>query len=64
MKNQVFNTITMLSLLLMLAAVSVNAQKLSDDSIAVNIPFDFAFCETRLPAGNYTTAARRFAIVL
>ena len=54
MKNQAFKTITMLSLLLMLAAVSVNAQKLSDNSIAVNIPFDFAFGETRLPAGNYT----------
>ena len=54
MKNQAFKTITMLSLLLMLAVVSVNAQKLSDNSIAVNIPFDFAFCETRLPAGNYT----------
>ena len=54
MKKQTFRIITMLSFLLVLAAVSVNAQRLSDDSLAVNIPFDFAFGETRLPAGNYT----------
>ena len=54
MKKQAFRTITMLSLLLLLAAVSVNAQRLSDNSIAVNIPFDFAFGETKLSAGNYT----------
>jgi virulence-associated protein VagC len=54
MKKQAFGTITMLSFLLVLAAVSVNAQRLSDNSIAVNIPFDFAFGETKLPVGNYT----------
>jgi hypothetical protein len=54
MKKQAFRTITMLSFLLVLAAFSVNAQRLSDNSIAVNIPFDFAFGETRLPAGTYT----------
>jgi hypothetical protein len=54
MKKRVFRTITMLSFLLVLAAVSVNAQRLSDDSIAVNIPFDFAVGQTKLPAGNYT----------
>jgi hypothetical protein len=54
MKKQAFRTITMLSCLLVLAAVSVNAQRLSDDSIAVNIPFDFAVGQTKLPAGNYT----------
>jgi hypothetical protein len=54
MKKRVFRTITMLSFLLVLAAVSVNAQRRSDDSIALNIPFDFAFGETKLPAGNYT----------
>ena len=54
MKRQAFRTITTLSLLLVLAAVSVNAQRLSDNSIAVIIPFDFAFGETKLPAGNYT----------
>jgi len=54
MKKQAFRTITMLSLLLMLAAVSVNAQQLSENSIAVNIPFDFAVDETKLPAGKYT----------
>jgi len=60
MKKQVFRTITMLSFLLVLAAVSVNAQRLSDDSIAVNIPFDFAIGQTKLPAGNYTL--RRIAL--
>jgi hypothetical protein len=54
MKKQAFRTITMLSLLLVLAAVSVNAQRLSDSSIAVNIPFDFAVGQTKLPAGKYT----------
>ena len=54
MKNQGFKTITMLSLLLMLAAISVNAQQLSENKIAVTIPFDFAVDETKLPAGNYT----------
>ncbi len=46
MKKQVLKTITILSLLLVLAAVSVNAQQLSENSIAVNIPFDFAGNET------------------
>ena len=54
MKKQALRTITMLSFLVVLAAVSIQAQRLSDNSIAVNIPFDFAFGETRLPAGNYT----------
>jgi hypothetical protein len=54
MKKQAFRTITMLSFLLVLAAVSVNAQRLSDNSIAVNIPFDFAVGQTKLPAGKYT----------
>ncbi len=54
MKKQAFRTITMLSLLLVLAAFSVNAQQLSENSIAVNIPFDFAVGETKLPAGKYT----------
>ena len=54
MKKQAFRTITMLSFLLVLAAFSVNAQRLSDNSIAVNIPFDFAVGQTKLPAGKYT----------
>ncbi len=54
MKEQAFRTITMLSLLLMVAAISVNAQQLSENRIAVNIPFDFAVGETKLPAGKYT----------
>jgi hypothetical protein len=60
MKKQAFRTITILSLLLVLAAVSANAQRPSDDSVAVNIPFDFAFGQTKLPAGNYTL--RRIAL--
>ena len=54
MKKQAFRTITMLSFLLMVAAISVNAQQLSENKIAVNIPFDFAVGETKLPAGKYT----------
>jgi hypothetical protein len=53
MKKQAFKTITMLSLLLMLAAVSVNAQQLSDDLFAVDVPFDFVVSDTKLPAGKY-----------
>jgi len=60
MKKQIFRTITMLSFLLVLAAVSVNAQRKSDNSIAVNIPFDFTIGQTKLPAGNYTL--RRIAL--
>ncbi|MCM3906275.1 MAG: hypothetical protein ND866_31695 [Pyrinomonadaceae bacterium] len=60
MKKQAFGTITMLSLLLVLAAVSVNAQGRSENSIAGNIPFDFAVEDTKLPAGNYTL--RRIAL--
>jgi hypothetical protein len=60
MKKQTFRIITMLSFLLVLATVSVSAQRRSDNSIAVNIPFDFAVGETKLPAGNYTL--RRIAL--
>ena len=60
MKKQAFRTITMLSFLLVLGTVTVNAQRLSDNSIAVNIPFDFAFGETKLSAGNYSL--RRIAL--
>ena len=54
MKKQSFRTITVLSFLLVLAAVSVNAQGRSESSIAGNIPFDFSVGDTKLPAGNYT----------
>lgn len=54
MQRQIFRSITMLSLLLVLAVVSVNAQGRSESSIAGNIPFDFAVGDTKLPAGNYT----------
>ena len=52
MKNQAFKTITMLSLLLMLAAISVNAQQLSESKITGNIPFNFVVGETAFPAGQ------------
>jgi len=54
MKKQAFKTITILSLLLVLAVVSVNAQGRSESSIEGNIPFDFTVGDTKLPAGNYT----------
>jgi len=54
MKKQAFITTSVLTFLLMLAAVSVNAQQLSEERIMVNIPFDFAVGETKLPAGKYT----------
>ncbi|MCA1603107.1 MAG: hypothetical protein LC776_16220 [Acidobacteria bacterium] len=54
MKKQAFRTISMLGFLLMVAAISVNAQQLSENKIAVNIPFDFAVGETKLLAGKYT----------
>lgn len=54
MKKQAFKSITMLSLLLMLAAISVNAQQLSESKITVNIPFSFVVGETTFPAGQYS----------
>ena len=54
MKKRILGTMTILSFLFVLAALSVNAQQLSENSIAVNIPFDFAVGETKLPAGKYT----------
>jgi len=54
MKRQAFRTITMLSLVLVLAVVFVKAQGQSESRIAFNIPFHFAVDETDLPAGNYT----------
>jgi hypothetical protein len=53
MKKRSFGTVTMLSLLLMLGANSVNAQHLSESKISVTIPFNFAVGETKLPAGEY-----------
>jgi hypothetical protein len=60
MKRQALRTITMLSFVFVLAAVSVNAQGRSENSIEGNIPFDFAVGNTKLPAGNYTL--RRIAL--
>jgi hypothetical protein len=51
MKNKGLRTITMLSVLLMLTAVSVCAQ--SRNKRAINIPFDFIVGQKTLPAGEY-----------
>jgi hypothetical protein len=53
-KKQVLGNVTALSFLVVLAVVSVNAQQSSENRIPVNIPFDVAVGETKLPAGNYT----------
>jgi hypothetical protein len=57
MKKQVLKNFTMLSLLLMLTAVSVAAQ--SDRSRITNIPFSFIVGGKTLPAGDYTVEPNR-----
>ena len=52
MKKQALRTFTMLSLVLMLTAVSVCAQ--SERSGVLNIPFNFIVGGKTLPAGEYT----------
>lgn len=54
MKKQTLRTITITSLFLLLAAVSVQAQVSSARKMSVNIPFKFAVGERELPAGDYT----------
>jgi hypothetical protein len=56
MKRQVFRFLTMLSLLLMLSAMSVNAQS---TRVTMNIPFDFSVGQRTLPAGIYTIEPSR-----
>ena len=57
MKKQALKNFTMLSLLLMLTAVSVAAQ--SQRSKVTNIPFSFIVGEKTLPAGEYTFEPNR-----
>ena len=57
MKMQALKNLTMLSLLLMLTAVSVCAQ--SERGNVTNIPFSFVVGEKRLPAGEYTFVPNR-----
>jgi hypothetical protein len=52
MKKKLYSTFAMLSLLLMLAVVSVQAQ--SDGKLEVNIPFEFQIGSHMLPAGEYS----------
>jgi len=57
MKKQGLRTFTMLSLVLMLTAISVAAQ--SARSKITNIPFDFIVGQKTLPAGEYTVEPNR-----
>ena len=55
MKKQAFGIFTMLSLLLVLGVVSVNAQS----PRTLNIPFSFSVGEKTLPAGEYIVEPNR-----
>ena len=57
MKTQTLKNFTMLSVVLMLTAVSVCAQ--SQHSNVTNIPFSFVVGQNTLPAGEYTFAPNR-----
>lgn len=57
MKMQALKNLTMVSLVLMLTAVSVCAQ--SERSMVTNIPFSFVVGQKTLPAGEYTFAPNR-----
>ena len=57
MKKQALKTLTMLSLVLMLTAVSVCAQ--SERSKFTNIPFNFIVGQKTLLAGEYTVEPNR-----
>lgn len=52
MTKRLYSTLAMLSLILMLAVVSVQAQ--SGMRVEVNIPFDFTLGNKTLPAGVYS----------
>jgi len=56
MKKQALRIFTMLSLVLMLTAVSVHAQS---KRTTINIPFNFTVGQTTLPAGEYTIEPNR-----
>lgn len=51
MRNQILKTMTMVSVLIMLSAVSGRAQVGSN--FRVNVPFDFIVSDKTLPAGVY-----------
>lgn len=57
MKTQALKNFMMFSLLLVLTAISVNAQ--SERSAVLNIPFNFVVGGKTLPAGEYTVAPNR-----
>ena len=57
MKKQTLRKFTVLSFLLMLAAVTVSAQ--SERIRVINIPFSFIVGEKTLPAGEYTVEPNR-----
>ncbi len=57
MKKQAFETFTILSVLLILSAISVRAQ--SERTKVTNIPFSFIVGEKTLPAGEYTVEPNR-----
>jgi len=57
MKKQTLGRFTVLSFLLMLAAVSLSAQ--SERTGAINIPFSFTVGEKSLPAGEYSFERNR-----
>jgi len=57
MKKQTLGRVTVLSFLLMLAAVSLSAQ--SERTGAINIPFSFTVGEKSLPAGEYSFERNR-----
>ncbi len=57
MNKQAFRTLTMLSFLLMISAVTVSAQ--SKRIRVINIPFSFIVGHKTLPAGEYTVEANR-----
>ena len=57
MKKQTLGRFTVLSFLLMLAAVSLSAQ--SERTGAINIPFSFTVGEKSLPAGEYSFEPNR-----
>ena len=57
MKNQALKNFTMLSLLLIVTAVSVSAQ--SERSKITSIPFSFIVGQKILPAGEYTVEPNR-----
>src|SRR6266487_1849608 len=57
MKKLAFETFTILSVLLILSAISVRAQ--SERTKVTNIPFSFIVGEKTLPAGEYTVEPNR-----